>query len=231
MGRIEHEGNHDWLSAEYVARWVAEWSLRDDRLPQLRRVAMGLPFPRDERVRVLDLGSGWGPLAEGVLAYRPQATVTLVDVSPPMLEHARTRLNAYQDRTRYEQRDFAHAGWIDGLGGPFDAAVSGLAVHNLEEPAQIARVYADVAGLLRPGGCYLNLEILSPAGPQMTAIDRRLQADEQGSDPDAAMATELSPGGPPLSLADQLEWLRSAGFAEVDCLWRHGSMALLCGVA
>lgn len=230
MARVEHRGGHDWLSPEYVGRWVSDWSARDERPGQLRQVAVGLPFGRAADIRVLDVGSGWGPLAEAVLAYGPGASVTLVDISPPMLEHARSRLGVYSGRATYQQRDFAHAAWADGLDGPFDAAVAGLAVHNLGDPTLITRVYADVRGLLRPGGCFLNLELVFAAGPRVGAVDRRLRADEHGTDPDAATAGERPTSGR-LSLGNQLAWLGAAGFTEVDCLWRDGDMALLCGVA
>jgi hypothetical protein len=38
--------------------------------------------------------------------------------------------------------------------------VSALAIHNLGEPAAIRRVVAEVAGLLGPGGCFFNLDLV-----------------------------------------------------------------------
>lgn len=90
MTNVESRDDHDWLSHSYVDSWVEDWSQRDERGAQLRRVAVALPINREEQITVLDVGGGWGPLTEEVLAYRPNATVTLADFSPPMLEHART---------------------------------------------------------------------------------------------------------------------------------------------
>jgi tRNA (cmo5U34)-methyltransferase len=222
------KGGHDWLSPEYVDEWVNDWSARDERHAQLRRVAVALPFARDEAIRVLDIGSGWGPLSQEILTYRPRSTVTLMDFSLPILEHARARLVAFGDRARYEQRDLRDPDWWKDLGGSIDAVVSSLAIHNLREPQAITGVYAAVRHLLRPHGCFFNLELVFPAGPSLATIDRRVRADEEGSDPDAVGPVEHEHGDP-RSLGGQLDWLRTAGFAEVDCLWREGYMALLCG--
>jgi len=225
--RSQDDG-HDWLSTEYVDDWVADWSAREERAGQLRRVAVALPFARDDEIVVLDLGSGWGPLSEAVLSYRRRARVTLLDFSPPMLDHARSRLAPYLDRCRYEERDFREPDWWQGLGGPFDAVVSSLAIHNLADPQFITRVYADVVRLLRPRGCFFNLELVLPAGPVLEAVDRRIRADAAGLDPDT-VETEAFGHDDPRSLSNQIDWLWTAGYREVDCLWREGSMALLCG--
>ena len=80
--------------------------------------------------------------------------------------------------------------------------------------------------LLSPGGWFVNLEIVDPAGPATGGAYGRLRAGAGGvrsrQDPghDLAAAT----------LVDHLRWLADAGFAEVDCLWKEARQALLVGV-
>ena len=47
--------------------------------------------------------------------------------------------------------------WTDIVGGPFDAIVSATALHWLS-PAQLGRLYKQFAGILKPGGIFLNAD-------------------------------------------------------------------------
>jgi tRNA (cmo5U34)-methyltransferase len=221
------DNGHDWSSPAYVDAWVAEWSAKQERRAQLRRIAAALPFPRDGEITVLDLGCGWGPVAEALLAYRPHANVTLMDFSTPMLDHARTRLAADENRIRITQRDFSAPGWGEGWEGSFDAVVSCLAVHNLREPEKIQRVYREIRHLLRDTGCFVNLDLAFPAGPTLGAVECRIRAIDAGNDPEMCAPIPTA-GADPRTVRNQLDWLHAAGFSEVDCLWRGASLAFLC---
>jgi tRNA (cmo5U34)-methyltransferase len=225
---------HDWLSPAYVDQWVKDWA-QIERAGQLRRVAAAIPVDRQQAIRVLDVGGGWGPLSQEVLEHRPNAHVTLIDYSPRMLEHARVTLAPYGHRVRIEARDLTDLDWPDQLDGPYDAVVSSLAIHNLIEPALITAVYRNIHGLLRPGGSFFNLEIVRPATPALAHIAQRFSAQSAGTDPDAIAPVDpaLDDGGSERvrSVANQLAWLGTAGFAQVDCLWLRASLALLAALA
>ena len=113
--------------------------------------------------------------------------------------------------------DMIDPGWSAGLGGPFDAVVSALAIHNLDSVETVQRVYRDIFALLRPGGCLFNLDLLFPEGPELAALYRR--------DPtrDSRWDVYRYPAG----LETQLRWLRHAGFSEVDCVWKDLEQGLL----
>lgn len=226
---------HDWLSPTYVDVWVEDWTARPGRAAQLRQVAAALPIGRQEPIRVLDVGGGWGPLSEQVLEYRPAANVTLIDYSPRMLEHAARTLAPYGARARLGARDLTDPSWPEGLDGPFDAVVSALAIHNLRDPDLIVAVYRGIRSLLRPGSCFLNLEIVMPASPATAEIGQRFTAEGAGDDPDQVPPRQpVDPDSKPrpvLSVANQLTWLGTAGFAHADCLWRQAPLTLLAATA
>jgi len=95
--------------------------------------------------RVLDLGCGDGRLMALVLARSPGASGAALDVSEAMLVRARRRLaGAPVELLRH---DLGAA--LPDLGS-FDAVVSGLAIHHVEDARKQA-LFAEVLAALRPG--------------------------------------------------------------------------------
>ena len=173
--------------------------------------------------RVLDLGAGTGLLARKVAQAYPRARLTLVDGAPAMLAQARGLLG---DRATYVTADLG-----DALPtGPWDAVVSALAIHHLDDDAKadvVRRVHRDLA----PGGVFVNAE--QAAGP--TALFDDLYADwhrrrsiELGTSlEDWDGAVERMRMDRCASVERQLSWLRDAGFADADCLFKDHRFAVL----
>lgn len=150
---------HDWHSTDYVAEWVTRDAARDpERRPLLRQMLSFAPFPRDAKLEVLDVGAGYGAVSKELLQAFPAARVTLQDYSQPMLDHARERLAAPPDQVRYVLCDLVDPSWPKQVGGPFDLAVSAIALHNLRDPEKIFACYRAIHDLLKPGGCFLNCD-------------------------------------------------------------------------
>jgi len=150
---------HDWHSADYVTEWIVRDAARDpERRPMLQQMLSFAPFPREVHLEVLDVGAGYGVVSEEVLKAFPAARITLQDYSQPMLDRARQRLADHSDRLRYVLCDLTDSSWPQQLGGPFDLAVSAIALHNLRDPEKIFACYRAVHTLLKPGGCFLNCD-------------------------------------------------------------------------
>jgi SAM-dependent methyltransferase len=153
-----HIGEHDWHSREYVDQWIERDVTRDDeRRPVLREMLAIAPFPPEERIKVLDIGAGYGVLSEEVLKAFPRAQLTLLDYSEPMSDHARRRLAGRA--VSYLMLDLSDPGWSAKVGGPFELAVSGLAVHNLELESLVKACYRSICRILRPGGLFLDYDL------------------------------------------------------------------------
>jgi SAM-dependent methyltransferase len=101
---------------------------------------------------VLDVGAGYGAVTEEVLKAFPQARVTLQDYSTPMLGEARRRLAGHAAQLQYVTADLTDPGWAKAIGGPFDLAVSAIALHNLRDPPKIFACYRSIHDLLRATG-------------------------------------------------------------------------------
>ena len=159
------EGHHDWRSAEYVDHWISHDLTRDDeRRPHLQDMMQHTPFPSDAAIETVDIGAGYGVVAEQALMAFPNARVTLLDYSEPMLEHARKRLAQYADRLDWVLADLSTPSWTEGLKGKFDLAVSGLALHNLMGERHFQDMYAETFSVLKPGGAFLDYDLVSFTG-------------------------------------------------------------------
>ena len=175
--RGRREDHHDWHSSGYVEDWISGDVTRDDeRRPLIRRMLALAPFDPHAIVHVLDVGGGYGVLTEQVLLAFPNARVALQDYSSPMLEHARQRLAGYAGRVAFQRRDFTQPDWTEKLGGPFDLAVSGIAIHNLGPNGPIAQVYQGIFAVLRSGGAFLNLDYPQFAGGLEQHLERLREA-------------------------------------------------------
>ena len=152
--------HHDWHSEQYVTDWIAHDVARDpERRPRLQQMLEMAPFPRDAAIEVLDVGAGYGAVSEEVLKRFPNARVTLQDYSQPMLAEAQRRLAPHAARLTYVTADLTDPAWPQAVGGPFDLAVSAIALHNLRDPAKIFACYRAIHDLLRPDGRFLDYDL------------------------------------------------------------------------
>jgi tRNA (cmo5U34)-methyltransferase len=164
--------------------------------------------------RVLDLGSGDGRLLRLVKLARPDAQAVALDFSPMMIERLRARF-ADDAAMSVVVHDLAEP-LPSGL-GRFDAIVSSFAIHHLRHERKRS-LYVEIFGLLNPGGAFCNLEHV--ASPTTTLHHQFLAAL-------SLKPEEEDPSNKLLDVETQLAWLRTLGFADVDCLWKWRELALL----
>jgi ubiquinone/menaquinone biosynthesis C-methylase UbiE len=150
---------HDWHSDAYVDDWIKhDVERNDERRPRLRRMIALAPFPHDAAISVLDVGAGYGVVTEELLGVFPNAQVTLQNYSDVMLGHARRRLAHLSGQIRYVLCDLTDPSWAERVGGPFDLAVSAIAIHNLRDLQLIGECYRGIFRVLKPGGRFLDYD-------------------------------------------------------------------------
>ncbi|MDE3130016.1 MAG: Sua5/YciO/YrdC/YwlC family protein [Acidobacteriota bacterium] len=152
--------------------------------------------------RILELGTGTGATARRLLEAHPGASLVGVDSSPAMLAAARQHLPG----DRFEP-------WLASFeeplpAGPFELVASALAVHHLDDTAKI-ELFRRVRRLLAPGGRFVLADVIRPLDP----ADALIELDE-GFDR-------------PSSIAQQLGWLREAGFAAAAVAWERQDLAVI----
>ncbi|MBG6100654.1 class I SAM-dependent methyltransferase [Micromonospora vinacea] len=179
---------------------------------------------------VLDLGAGTGLLSLLLSAAVPGVRLTLVDGAPAMLARATDQLDA-----RSVPHRTVHADLADELPpGRYDAVVSALAIHHLDDAGKRA-LYRRAAAALAPGGVFVNAEQVAGPTPE---LDRRYDEvwlagiTERGASPDEiAGSRERMRHDRPATVADQCRWLAEAGLADVDCYFKEWRFAVFGGRA
>jgi len=202
-----------WSETEHAAAYLG----RRHRIPHRDEgYAALLEFLPATAARVADLGAGDGYLLAELRAARPGLGGIAVDFSDEMLRRARERFDGVPEVTVVaHDLDTPLPRWE-----PFDAVVSAFAIHHLTDERKRS-LYAEVFELLAPGGVFLDLEHVDSPTPELhEAFLYAIGSSPEADDP----SNKLAP------VADQLAWLRAAGFTQVDCHWKWRELALLGGV-
>ncbi|MGD0173601.1 MAG: class I SAM-dependent methyltransferase [Anaerolineales bacterium] len=188
------------------------------------------------RPRVLDLGCGDGAISETLHRALPAAEIVAADGSADMIAAARARLSGLP----VEFRVISFEEMIDGgLSGPrFDGIFSALAIHHLPLTGKAALLRA-LRLLLRPGGHFLNIDVVTSETQDYTdrhfalwrewivENQRRLHLEQSYEGvPEGARAKEENHFDP---LPAQLAALWEAGFSDVECHYRYGLFAIYGG--
>ena len=190
--------------AEYLSREIPHRQTAEAMLLQ------ALPARVD---RFLDLGTGDGRLIALLRTAHPDAEAIGLDSSEPMLSQAKERF-AGDTGVEFHLHDLREP---LPAAGPFDAIVSSLAIHHLEDDRK-RDLFAEVHGLLTPGGVFANLDLVKAPTPELHERFRR-EIGRPEDDPADRLA----------DLCDQLDWLRAAGFADVDCHFKWLQLTLVVG--
>jgi tRNA (cmo5U34)-methyltransferase len=201
-----------------------------------------VPAAHDAPLKILELGSGDGRLAEALLTAFPFATLTALDGSASMRREATLRLADFGPRARVAAFDVAALDWWDRMFG-VDLIVSSLCLHHLND-AKKQYLYKAAAERLSPGGAFLIADVIDPQHPaavRLAADAWDAQAKQQA---EALGAPELferfvearwnhfrfpDADDKPSALFHHLVWLRHAGFPAVDCVWMSAGHAVFGG--
>ncbi len=236
-------GDERWQSARYVESWIANRASETERRPLREKLVSLLPFEPESEIRILDVGAGTGALSFEVLRAFPDSRVVSLDFSTAMLDHARQNLADFVPRITFIQADLRDPAWFRSVDGIFDAVVSGFTFHTV--PEGIQGLYREIFDLVAPGGCFMSVDNVTAPGPVTTELYRKARLAVHQANLIAETGREQSQEELErvrrerrsrheheyrYSLVEQLDWLKQAGFNEVDCLWKDMRRAIICGV-
>lgn len=216
------------------------------RAEQIAVLVALLPFGRDDAFRVVDVGAGEGALSAAVLACYPRSEVFALDGSASMRERTADRLRRFAPRSEvlpFRLED-PGGGWLDRFDGA-GGIVSSLCIHHLDGASKRS-LFEQARRRLRPGGALLMADVVAPVRPEAAEVyaatwDRATEEQALALDGTTLRYAQFVEQrwnlyrypdpevDKPSPVADQLQWLREAGFEGVDCFWLRAGHAVLGG--
>jgi tRNA (cmo5U34)-methyltransferase len=208
----------------------------------MRTLVRSVPFDRDAAIRLVELGSGEGELAEALLDAYPRATIVALDGSESMRERAKARLSPFGERARVNAFDATSLDWWDVMFGA-DVVMSSLCLHHLND-AKKQYLYKAAADRMSPRGALVIADLIEPTSAAVRDLfaddwdaAARRQADAIGQPDLFARFVDArwnhfrfpDASDHPSALFHHLVWLRHAGFAAVECLWMRAGHAVFGG--
>ncbi|HVK10421.1 MAG TPA: class I SAM-dependent methyltransferase [Gemmataceae bacterium] len=181
---------------------------------------------------VLDVGCGAGNYTLKLLEHLPGLDATLVDLSRPMLDRAVERVGRATTGTvtpvQGDVRD------LDLGAGRFDVILAAAVLHHLRTDAEWRGVFSAFHRALRPGGSVWVFDLVESSIPAVQAMMWERYGEYLTGLKDAAYRDHvfdyIEQEDSPRPLADQLDLLREAGFAQVDVLHKNICFAAFGGV-
>jgi len=195
-----------------------------------RTALEAIPFGADQELEVLDLGAGTGLIAGLVAARYAKARITLIDIAGEMLTEARKTLSVYQN-----DFDFVTADYLAGesFGKEFDLIISSLSIHHLEDTAK-RKLFAKIFENLKVGGIFINADQALGETANIETINHNMWLEQSraagASEEELAASLERMREDRLAPLADQLQWLKDAGFSEVGCWYKNYSFVVYSGM-
>jgi tRNA (cmo5U34)-methyltransferase len=183
---------------------------------------------RPEASALLDIGCGAGNYTLKLLQSLPLKSVTLIDLSRPMLDRAVKRIHAAAPAVEITaiQTDIRDTTLPEAA---FDVAVAAAALHHLRDDQEWQSVFAAVYRALVPGGSFWISDLVThrSAAVQSVMWQRygEYLASLKGPEYRDHVFAYIDAEDTPRPLYWQLDLLARTGFREVDVLHKNSCFA------
>jgi tRNA (cmo5U34)-methyltransferase len=188
---------------------------------------------RPQTSAILDIGCGAGnytlKLLEQLKAVGNSMAVdcTLVDLSQPMLERARSRVSqATAGNIELKQGDIRELTLADDC---FDVVVAAAVLHHLRDEAEWRAVFAKIFHALKPGGSFWISDLIEHSTTAVQTLMWKRYGDYlkgfKGPEYRDQVYAYIEQEDTPRPLMFQIDLLRSVGFGEVEILHKNSCFA------
>lgn len=239
-----------WNVADYAAGFdAAAEHIHPYYLEIQQRLIELIPPPGNSGSLLVDLGGGSGRFAALALAQFPRLRCMVLDQSTAFLDLARTRLAEFGERAICVEARLQDP-WQEQLPESPCVITSMSAIHHLE-PAEKRDLYARCYQILEPGGVLLNGDEIRPLDEAEYLQELKAWAEHKNQiikdglvdnsvrellarwhERNIVNFKQPRHSGDDCHepVATQVEYLRQAGFVDVDVPWQQRMWALLRGV-
>jgi tRNA (cmo5U34)-methyltransferase len=199
-------------------------------LELIARVAGGV---NQNATSLLDIGCGAGNYTLKLLQHLPLQSVTLCDLSRPMLDRAMERIATAAPDVLVTpmQCDIRSAALPEAA---FDVAVAAAALHHLRADEEWRQVFSAVFRSLRPGGSFWISDLVTHESPDVQGVMWQRYGEYlsslKGSEYRDHVFSYIEAEDTPRPLFWQLELLTRTGFQKVEVLHKNSVFAAFGGI-
>jgi tRNA (cmo5U34)-methyltransferase len=191
-------------------------------------IALPLVMELQPAKRVLDIGAGTGLFSQFIYQQRPDLHFSLIDISGEMLAVAKERFSGL-DNFEFTELDFSQT----EIPQKYDLIISALSIHHLEDD-QKQKLYTSVYQSLNQDGLFINADQVEGRSQWFDTYYKaqwKQTVENSGLDKNAIdRAMERIKLDKFAKLETQLTMLDSAGFRDVDCIYKHHNFVVFAGL-
>jgi len=191
-------------------------------------LVQSVPFKKDERISIIDLGCGTGTVAQKIKNAFPNAKISCLDLAENMIELAQKKLGgAIEDCYVCGFDDFV-------FDKKYDAAVSSLALHHLADDEDKKRFYRKIYDALNADGVFYNADVVLGSNDALQELymakwkaymSKTVSSDEIEN----RWLVNYKREDRPTYLTNHLNWLKDVGFGDIDVVWKYYNFAVYGG--
>jgi len=172
---------------------------------------------------VLDVGCGAGNYSLKLLEQLPNLDVTLIDLSQPMLERAKDRVERTTKGNITSIQGDIREIKVPDLG--FDIVLAAAVLHHLRTDSEWRDVFAAFHRALRPGGSVWVFDLVESSIPAVQQLMQQQYGEYLTRLKDQVYRDHVfayvEKEDTPRPLLFQLDLLRQVGFAQVEVLHKN----------
>ncbi|MFA7074952.1 MAG: methyltransferase domain-containing protein [Endomicrobiaceae bacterium] len=225
MGNIkEHFENEAKKFDELIVKLIPYYD------EMLNALINSVNFEKRKNVKILDLGCGTGNVSLKILNGFPKAEILCVDLSQNMIDIAKNKLS------KYKNISFAVGNIADfEFKNTYDVILSSLAVHHLKTDEDKAKFYKMIFGILNKNGIFANADEILGENKYLQNVNMKLWTEYMKKNFSEREVSEkwlkaYESEDRPSKLIKQLEWMKNAGFKDVDIIWKYYNFAVFSGI-
>jgi tRNA (cmo5U34)-methyltransferase len=210
-----------------MANWIPDFAYTHQLL--LESSAIHLP----PRAIGVELGAGSGRVSKLLLETFADLRVTLVDLSPNMLNEAKKQLAAYAGQCAFLVGDMFDPR-LDFPVESLDYVLSVFAICHAQGIGIYEQLYRRIHAWLKPGGYFVCYDHVLGDTDSLTALNalgwhRRLATHQTAAQAKDGIVSTYQEDSP-LSLRQHLSLLSGLGFSAVDVLYKRDIFGMYAAV-
>lgn len=188
-------------------------------------LVQAMPFKKQSKLEIIDLGCGTGNLGSKAKEYYPNAHLTCLDMSENMIKMAKTKFEKYPDTVFWhgDIRKFDYS-------KKYDAVISSMVLHHVEGTEKI-KFYKKLHKTLKRGGIFLNIDIFvtKDTALQKFYTDKWISFMNENGLPlnkVKEMLARHKKEDRPVVIDWELSALKKAGFKNPDIIFKNFNFAV-----